>query len=225
MAYIEDKPDRKALLVRWRDADGRKRSQQFKWDDGPHPKTEAEVRASAVSYAAEIERTIERRAKSTAQRDRAFATTEQIIGRKIEPIFSREEGERYQLAPYIRRMIQQQDLRESTRELYERNVRIHIDGRRIATLDIRDITPTDLNDYKASLKIGRYAWNNVHQLLSKAFRRAIVEGTIDVNPIDRAVDVKRSPKSDREETTRSRSSRSRPSLPLRSTRVTGSKSS
>ena len=49
----------------------------------------------------------------------------------------------------------------------------------------------DLADYKASLKIGQSAWNNVQQLLSKAFNRAIIEGIIEVNPLKRAPDVKR----------------------------------
>jgi len=70
-------------------------------------------------------------------------------------------------------------------------VKNHIDGHPLAVLDIRAITGVDLADYKASPKIGQSAWNNVQQLLSKAFNRAIMEGIIEVNPLKRAPDVKR----------------------------------
>lgn len=79
-------------------------------------------------------------------------------------------------------MIEQQPLRPSTRELYERNVRNHIDGHPIARLDLHAITGVDLADYKGSLKIGQSAWNNVQQLLSKAFNRAIMEASSRSTP-------------------------------------------
>jgi hypothetical protein len=59
--WIENKANGTALIVRWRDGDGKKRSEQFGWGVGPEPETEAEVRARAAAFADEVERRIERR--------------------------------------------------------------------------------------------------------------------------------------------------------------------
>jgi hypothetical protein len=56
MAWIDEKANGEAVIVRWRDADGKKKSMQFRWGVGPEPKSEAEVRANAERWAATVER-------------------------------------------------------------------------------------------------------------------------------------------------------------------------
>jgi hypothetical protein len=90
----------------------------------------------------------------------------------------------FAFANYLRRVVEtDKELRDSTRELYERNIRVHIGGTPLAKADIRQVTPRQLSDFCSSLKIGNGALRNVHQLISKAFTRAVTVGDIDVSPL------------------------------------------
>jgi integrase len=109
------------------------------------------------------------------------------------------EDPEFAFAAYCRTMIAaDKELRASTRELYERNVRNHIEGTTLGRLDIRRVSAEQLNDYWGGLDLGVGALRNVQQLLSKAFKRALRAGLIDYNPLERS-DVKRPSKERREE--------------------------
>jgi integrase len=98
----------------------------------------------------------------------------------------------YALETYLGAMVRgNRDLRETTREMYLRNVRVHIEGTPLGRSDIRHITPELLTDYWGRLDIGRGALGNVARLLSLAFRRAVRTGLIDLNPLERAPEVRK----------------------------------
>jgi len=51
---------------------------------------------------------------------------------------------------YLRRIVERdRDLTESTKDLYARGIKTHIEPYDIASLDIRDVTPRMLSDYWA----------------------------------------------------------------------------
>ncbi len=200
MAYVEER--KKGWLVVWRDAEsGRKRSRLIAWGRPGtvgEDFTKDEARKSAEALAEE-KRQIERAFRKPLER-----VTRQNIEDGYGPgpfanLLNRGE-ERYLFANYIRGMVEgNRDLKESTRELYLRNIRVHIDGTTLAETDIRDVTPEMLSDYWGSLDAGTGARRNVQQLLSKALNRAVLTGLIEVSPLKRAPDVKRPPRGRREE--------------------------
>lgn len=104
------------------------------------------------------------------------------------------------LAGYIRQMIDSdRDLRDTTRALYLRNLRLHIADTDLGRKDIRAITPDDLRSWWAKLDAGIGARRNVQQLVSKAFNRAVLVGDLEVNPLKRAPEVRRPSKTRNEE--------------------------
>lgn len=96
------------------------------------------------------------------------------------------------LAGYLRGIITaNRDLRETTRNLYLRNLRVHLEETPLGRADLREVTPEALVAYWGGLTCGPGALNNIHQLLSIAFRRAVRTGLIDRNPMDRAEEVRK----------------------------------
>lgn len=98
----------------------------------------------------------------------------------------------YALENFIREMVRaKRDLRSTTRALYLRNLRVHIEGTPLGRADVRSIIAQDLNTWWGSLDAGPGALRNAHQLVSMAFRRAVQTGLRDDNPLDRAPDVRK----------------------------------
>ncbi len=78
----------------------------------------------------------------------------------FKPLYGRDPEHAF--GAYLRRMIDDdRDLRESTREPYLRNIRVHIEGTPLARIDVRDVSPDDLSDFWRSLDIGVGAKRNV----------------------------------------------------------------
>ncbi len=109
-----------------------------------------------------------------------------------EPTPSALEDE-WSVAEYTRRMIDAQDLRSTTRSLYLRNLRLHVDDTDLGRADVRYVTPDEVTQWWTELKksAGVGARRNVVQLVSKAFNRAVLVGDRDDNPLRRAPEVKR----------------------------------
>jgi integrase len=103
------------------------------------------------------------------------------------------------LEQYLHRMIDaDKDLRDTTRALYLRNLRLHIEGTQLGRTDVRDITSTTLTRWWTEMSAGPGARRNAHQLVSKALNDAVVAEHIEVNPLKRAPQVKR-PRRERQE--------------------------
>ncbi len=83
------------------------------------------------------------------------------------------------------------DLRETTREVYLRDARNHIEGTPLGRADIRAISPEMLTSYWSGLEVGNGALRSIAKLLSLGFRRAVRTSLIDVNPLERAPDVRK----------------------------------
>ena len=178
MAYVTERG--KTFIVGWRDAEsGKSRYYGVPYDKGPEPLTREEARARAEVVRQERERT-ERAGK------RAF-------GRAIRSIGGPDpDPGPFAFGAYLRRMVaDDHDLRDSTRELYTRNTRVHIEGTALARIDVRDVSPEDLSTFWRGLDVGTGARRNVYQLLSKVFNRAIAQGLLDVSPLKRAPEVRR----------------------------------
>lgn len=95
--------------------------------------------------------------------------------------------EAYRLETYMTEMVRtNRSLRETTTALYLRIIRVHIAGTPLGQADIRYISADDLSSWWAGLTAGPGALRNVAQLVTMAFRRAVRQGVIDVNPMDRA---------------------------------------
>jgi integrase len=201
MAYIEERKN--GWLVVWRDPDNdnKKVSRLFKWnvegegtgDDFDVTKEQAREHAEML---VDTKRKIERRGRAPLAR-----VVKQNRQDGADPLWEREDDKEYRFETYLHTMIERnRDLRKSTRELYLRNTRVHIKGTVLGRTDIRRMTPKVLSDFWAGLpddSVG--ARRNVHQLLSMALNRALQSGLIDVNPLKRAPDVKRPPRSRKEE--------------------------
>lgn len=100
----------------------------------------------------------------------------------------------YSVENYIAAVIRgNRNLRDTTRALYLRNIRVHIEGTALGRADIRTVDSAMVERYWNGLDIGNGALRNVAQLLSMAFRRALRAGIIDVNPLDRAPDIRKPP--------------------------------
>jgi integrase len=99
---------------------------------------------------------------------------------------------RYEFAEYARAMITgKRTLARTTKALYLRTIRVHIKGTAIGEGDVRYITPSELNAWWGKLEAGNGALGNIHEVLSKAFRRAQREELRTDNPLERAEDVKK----------------------------------
>lgn len=200
MAWVTEKQNGK-WLARWRDPSGNTRSKQF------------DTRDEAVAYAEQHESNAYARAvvgPGAPDFDDALRGVRFDVKRNrwlnpdgtpfVKSGVPRAVDPEYEFANYIRSIIEKdRELRDSTSELYLRNIRNHIEGTPLGQCDIRVVTPELVSDYWSSLNIGVGALRNVQQLLSKAFNRAILTGLIDVNPLKRAPDVKRPSKTRREE--------------------------
>lgn len=98
----------------------------------------------------------------------------------------------YALGNYLSAIVRgNRELRETTREMYLRNIRVHIDGTSLGRADIRSISPEMLTEYWGRLNVGRGALGNIARLLSLGFRRAVRTGLLDFNPLERAPDVRK----------------------------------
>ncbi len=83
------------------------------------------------------------------------------------------------------------NLRDTTKALYLRNLRLHVEDTDLGRTDVRDVTPDDLTTWWSDLDAGPGARRNVHQLVSKALNRAVIAGDRQDNPLRRAPEVKR----------------------------------
>jgi integrase len=99
----------------------------------------------------------------------------------------------WSVVEYTRRMIDAQDLRSTTRNLYLRNLRLHVENTDLGRADVRFVTPEEVTRWWTDLKkrAGVGARRNVQQLVSKAFNRAVLVGDREDNPMRRAPEVKR----------------------------------
>jgi integrase len=170
VAWIRRK--RGGYLVCWRDDQRRERSKYV------HTRDEADALKARIES--------EERAK------RVLAGVPGIPGWNdlSQPIDA--EDPTYALANYLSAIVRgNRELRETTREMYLRNIRVHIEGSPLGRADIRTISPEMLTDYWARLDVGRGALGNIARLLSLAFRRAVRTGLIDFNPLERAPDVRK----------------------------------
>jgi integrase len=199
VAYVEERKN--GWLVVWNDAeDGKRHSRLVPWGGNPESVggvTTVEGARVAAEGLRDRMKARERRARKPYDDMVRFA---KASGQLVEPIFGLRDPEPDNLFEnFITRMVERDaELRASTRELYLRNIRIHIHGTQLAVTDVREVDAPMLSDFWAAAfpadgdgrrPVG--AMRNVHQLLSKVFKRAIQTGLIDVNPLDRAPDVKR----------------------------------
>ena len=191
MAYVTERG--KSFIVGWRDAEtGKSRYHGVPWDKGPEPLTRDEARAKAEEWRDGMTKT-----ERAGKREFAKAVRSgEALG--FKPLYGRDEAHTF--GAYLRRMIDDDhDLRDSTRELYTRNIRVHIEGTALAQIDVRDVSPEDLSTFWRGLDVGTGARRNVYQLLSKVFNRAIAQGLLDVSPLKRAPEVRRPSKGRAEE--------------------------
>lgn len=201
MAWITEKKTG-GYLVRWRDESRRTRSRYFK------------DRAEAEAEKARHESSVLAKAVLSGPRISDYSPGVYFDDKRLgwfwpdgRPFVQPDSGRgprpaaetEFALENYLRRMIEgNRDLRDTTRELYLRNLRVHIARTPLGEADIRSVTPEDLTTFWAKVD-GIGARRNVQQLLSKAFNRALVSGVIDVNPLKRAPDVKRPARGRQEE--------------------------
>jgi integrase len=102
------------------------------------------------------------------------------------------EDAAFAIETYLVAMIRgNRDLRDTTRAMYLRTLRVHIAGTDVGRADVRTVTPEALTAWWGSLDAGPGALRNVQQLLSMAFTRAVRTGLIDVNPLTRAPEVRK----------------------------------
>jgi integrase len=212
MAYVEERLS--GWLVVWKDCEtGKRRSKLVRWGytrtnfvtNQDELVTKDIGRGEADDLAAEM-RQYEPRAQRRGEA-RIRERDERLRRMGYDPgfdAFYTEIGKEpeNQLARYLTAMIEaNRELKDSTRELYLRNIRVHIADSTLGQTDIRDIAehPEALTGYWRTLQVGTGARRNIHQLLSKAFNRAVVTGLIPANPLKRAPEVKRPPRGRREE--------------------------
>jgi integrase len=170
VAWVTKKGNR--WYVRWRE-DGRKRARSF------------DSESAALEFKATVEPSaLDRVMRSLPADKREFA----LHGYEGAP--RAEKG--WSVAHYVRRMIDaDRELRPTTRALYLRNLRLHVEDTDLGRTDVRDVAPDDLTTWWTSLDAGPGARRNVHQLVSKALNRAVVAGDRQDNPLRRAPEVRR----------------------------------
>ncbi len=193
MAWITERE--RDFLVRWRDAyTGKTKSRSVPWNVETHSAdpatadleiTREEARASAESLA-ERKRETERAYRKPLERViKANAQDYPEWNPSLDFIGQGEEELRFQ--NYVRSMVENDKmLRPTTRELYMRNIRHHIDGTALGQKNIRFIEPGDVEDYWRNLDLGVGALRNVAALIRKAFNKAKRRGLIDISPLERA---------------------------------------
>jgi integrase len=164
MAWI--RPKRSGYLVCWRDERRRERSKYVT------------SREEAEALKAELDREAEAR--------RVLSTVPGIPGWDDpgRPLDAADPT--YSLERYLGAIVRgNRELRATTREVALRNIRVHIADTPIGRADIRTISPEMLTDYWGRLDVGRGALSNIAQLLRLAFRRALRDGVIESNPLER----------------------------------------
>jgi integrase len=162
-------------LVRWRDEDKKTRSRYFS--------DEADADAFKRDKDGEA---LARRMFAPGWEQRQSLTARIAFGDNLrglpadDPAFSIEEFTRVMVQGNTR-------LRQTTKGLYLRTIRTWIAGTDIGPVDIRFVTPEELEAWWAALphadKPG--AVNNAIQLLRVALRRAVKRGLRDDNPLER----------------------------------------
>lgn len=89
----------------------------------------------------------------------------------------------YSFERYLRGMITaNRDLRDTTRALYLRVLRVHVEAPTLGRADVRHFTPEMLTSFWGSLTAGRGALCSVQQLLSMGFKRAVQTGLVPGEP-------------------------------------------
>jgi integrase len=100
-----------------------------------------------------------------------------------------QEGPGRTVATYARQMIDQQNLKPTTKHAYNQSLRLYIEKTELGRTPIGSLTPDDINRWWRGVKdSGR---NNALQVLSKVLKRAVRSGELPSNPLDRCEDVKR----------------------------------
>jgi hypothetical protein len=99
--------------------------------------------------------------------------------------------ERYRLERYAREMVEaDKNLAKTTRALQLRTIRVHIADTALANADVRTLTPGELDTWWSGLDAGNGALAQIHEVLSKVFRRAVRQELRTDNPLERS-DVKK----------------------------------
>jgi integrase len=177
------------FTLRFRDDRGRTRSEgTFKTrEEAEQAKATLDVVGSATaSWFGTDERTISRGARSSLVEH--LMDTGQAI--PPEMLVDAEPGDAApgeSLAEYLDGWIRgDRSLRDTSRRNYLGVVRNHVAGTPLGRTDIRRITPRMIEEFWASLDPERTGvMDQVEQVLSKAFRRALRHRDIDVNPLER----------------------------------------
>ncbi len=90
---------------------------------------------------------------------------------------------------YARRMIELDDsLRPGTKAVYVRNIRLHFEGTALGGMDVRTITPEDVETFWRSLPDteAKGVRRKVYLLLAKVLNAAVKVGDIPVSPLTRS---------------------------------------
>jgi integrase len=193
MAWIIERE--RDFLVRWRDAEtGKTKSRSVRWNVETHSAdpatadgeiTREEARAWAESLA-ERKRQTERAYRKPLERVIKWnAEDYPEWNPSLDFVGQGEEELRFQ--NYVRSMVENAKmLRPTTRELYMRNIRHHIEGTALGHKNIRFIEQADVEHYWRNLDLGVGALRNVAALIRKAFNTAKRQGLIDISPLERA---------------------------------------
>jgi hypothetical protein len=147
------------------------------------------TRAQAEAFREDVKK---KERRTTGAFDRMVKHSEKV-GRPIPHLWGGIGDESLMLSTYLHDWIENdRDLREPTRELYLRNIRVHIVGTELGATEVRRVSPEMLTKFwNEDLKdAGKGALRNIQQLLSKAFNRAVRTGLIEVSPLKRT-DIKR----------------------------------
>jgi integrase len=98
--------------------------------------------------------------------------------------------EKFRVDKYLVRMVDDLDVRDTSRAAYRTSVRLHFVGD-FARADIRTLTGEDITRWWRSLVVKPGAKRRAHQLLRMAVKRVIQTGDRPDDPFLRAPDVKR----------------------------------
>jgi integrase len=166
MADIRKKSDA-AWLVRWRE-DGKQRYRQFR--------TEAEA----------VEFKKDREADAFARK--IFANPVPFPGiSDVGPAEATED--RWSVSGYARRMVEgDAALTPGTRATYVRAIKRYLTDTPLGRADVRDVTSETVRDWWAGLRSGHA---DAQRLISKVFKRAILVGDREDDPLRRAPEVRK----------------------------------
>jgi hypothetical protein len=108
---------------------------QVRWRDGGRGSAQHSRDFSAAAEALAFKKTVEQERRlgpfrTQKERDRAVA----MFWGDVEPV---PGDELWSVASYIRRMVEAQDLRPTTRGLYLRNLRLHVEDTNLGRADLR----------------------------------------------------------------------------------------